>query len=231
MLQLYKALVTPQLEYAATVWQVGNCTALEKVQRKGLAMCLGVPGMAGVEALEVEAGVKPLETRREELAVRQAAKVMMKENGACIKRTWDRFVDSEIVEHKISPFEKMNIQTADMVSNTGISLRNLEKEFNYIESLQPTKNKPKYWQNLGSSKNSTAEQQEQSREIAGKLTEKCDMTTAIAFTDGSCLGKPGPCGAGACIFPPGHTEPVVLKQPVTSRGSILLGEMMAIKLA
>lgn len=34
-------------------------------------MCLGAPGTAGVEALEVEAGVKPLELRREELAVRQ----------------------------------------------------------------------------------------------------------------------------------------------------------------
>ena len=71
MLQLYKALITPQLEYAASVWQVGDCSVLEKVQRKGLAMCLGVPGTASIEALEVEAGVKPLRVRREELAVRQ----------------------------------------------------------------------------------------------------------------------------------------------------------------
>ena len=33
MLQLYKALVLPQLEYAAPVWQIGNCSGLEKVQR------------------------------------------------------------------------------------------------------------------------------------------------------------------------------------------------------
>ena len=46
MLQLYKALVTPQLEYAAAAWQIGNCASLEKIQRKGLAMCLGVPGSA-----------------------------------------------------------------------------------------------------------------------------------------------------------------------------------------
>ena len=31
MLQLYKALVVPQLEYAAPVWQVGNCGSLEKM--------------------------------------------------------------------------------------------------------------------------------------------------------------------------------------------------------
>ena len=39
MLFLYKALVAPQLEYAATVWQVGNYDPLEKIQRKGLVMC------------------------------------------------------------------------------------------------------------------------------------------------------------------------------------------------
>ena len=36
-------------------------------------MCLGMPGTAGIEALQVEAEVKPLEIRREELAIRQAA--------------------------------------------------------------------------------------------------------------------------------------------------------------
>ena len=33
------------------------------------------------------------------------------------------------------------------------------------------------------------------------------------------------------MFPPGAGEPVMLKQPVTNRGSILLGEMVAIKMA
>ena len=47
---------------------LGSCSHLEKIQRKGLALCLGGPGTAGLEALEVEAGFKPLELRREELA-------------------------------------------------------------------------------------------------------------------------------------------------------------------
>ena len=59
MIQLYKALITPHLEYAAAVWKMGDCRNLEQMQRKGLAMCLGVPETAGIEALEVEAGVKP----------------------------------------------------------------------------------------------------------------------------------------------------------------------------
>ena len=55
MLQLYKAWVVPQIEYAAPVWQIGNWSPLEEIQRKGLALCLGVQGTAGLEALEVEA--------------------------------------------------------------------------------------------------------------------------------------------------------------------------------
>ncbi|MEW8548387.1 MAG: reverse transcriptase domain-containing protein [Candidatus Thiodiazotropha sp.] len=231
MLQLYKALVVPQFEYASSVWQIGNCSPLEKVQRKGLAMCLGIPGTAGLEALEVEAGIKPLAIRREELAIRQAAKVMMKGNESYIKRSWDSFVDSDVVEHRVSPFGKMNVQLADMASNTGISLHNLEKEFNYQESLQPSKAKPEYWHTLGSSKSRSLEQEALSRELVGEMIDKCDSRTVIAFTDGSCLGNPGPCGAGASVFPPGCNEPVLLKRPVSSRGSILLGELVAIKMA
>ena len=33
MIQLYKAIITPQLEYAAAVWQIGDTSSLEKIQR------------------------------------------------------------------------------------------------------------------------------------------------------------------------------------------------------
>ena len=144
MLQLYKALVAPQLEYAAAVWEIGNCDCLEKIQRKGLAICLGVPMRASVAAVEVEAGVKPLELRREELAIRQAGRIMMKGDEECIKVSWDSFKDQERTEQKISPYGKMNIKVADMLSNTGVTLNELEKEFNYLESLQPSKQRPEY---------------------------------------------------------------------------------------
>ena len=97
-------------------------------------MCLGIPGTTGLEALEVEAGVKPLELRREELAVSQAAEIMTKEDDSCIKTDWDRFVDKGVAEPKISPFGKMNIQMADMISITGLSLHCLEKEFTFTSA-------------------------------------------------------------------------------------------------
>ena len=45
------------------------------------------------------------------------------------------------------------------------------------------------------------------------------------------FGQPGPCGAGACIFLPGAEEPVCLKKPVSSCGSIRLGELVTIQMA
>jgi hypothetical protein len=62
------------------------------------------------------------------------------------------------------------------------------------------KSPPEYWRNLGSSKTRTKEQEIKGRDlILQKITETTD-NTAIAFTDGSCLNNPGPCGAGAIVF-------------------------------
>ena len=223
MIQLYKAIITPQLEYAAAVWQIGDTSSLEKIQRKGLAMCLRIPGTAGVEALEEEAGVKPLCIRREELAARQAARIMMKTDNTPIKMSWDSFIENDQTERKVSPFGKTNIRLADMSTNTDISLHSLEKEFNFLESLQPTMRSPEYWQNLGSSKTRTAEQKKLLREIIDGLIDRCDTETAVGFTEGSCLGNSRPCGAVACLFMPGSIDPIMFKQPVSNRGSILLG--------
>ena len=105
-------------------------------------MCLRIPGNAGIEGLEVEAGVKPLCIRREDVAVRQTARIMMKTDNTPIKMSWDSFIENYQAERKMSPFRKLNIQVADMSTNTDISLHSLEKEFNFLESLQPTKRSP-----------------------------------------------------------------------------------------
>ena len=52
----------------------------------------------------------------------------------------------------------------------------------------------------------------------------------VAFTDGSALGNPGPCGAAAIIIESGK-EPTKLHQPVAQRGSSYLGELKGVELA
>ena len=50
------------------------------------------------------------------------------------------------------------------------------------------------------------------------------QNSILAFTDGSCINNPGPCGAGAVIFNGNST--IELKRPVSN----ILGELIAIKL-
>ena len=90
-------------------------------------------------------------------------------------------------------------------------------------------NTPVYWSRLGSSKSRTAEQQELGKEMVLYLMMEAPQGTTFAFTDGSCLTNPGPCGAGAVAYPC-NQEPVRLKRQVCKRGSILIGELVAILL-
>ena len=233
MLQLYKASVIPQIEFAAPVWQ--NSTSVDtlyKVQRKGFSLCLGVSSTAALNSLEVEASVLPLELRREELSVREGGKIMSKDNSQTIKQMWNDWRDDfRGKERHVSPFGVIDSQLQDMETNTGISIINVEPEFSFLEGLCPSKSKPEYWNRLGSSKSRNVTQQEESKVIIQSLVEMSNYNNLIVFTDGSCLGNPGPCGSGACIFVPNETEPVMLKRPVTNRGSILLGELIAILMA
>ena len=63
------------------------------------------------------------------------------------------------------------------------------------------------------------------------MVEICELNYIVVFTDGSCLGNQGPCSSQTYIFIPNQTEPIRLKRPVTNRGSILLGELVAILMA
>ena len=168
----------------------------------------------------METGILPLELRREELSIRQAIKIMMKDRSQLIKMTWDRWRESEKRETRLSPFGKMSIHLADMTSNTDIKLNNLEKEFTYTECIQPSKAHPEYWRNIGSSKSRTTEQEIMSRKIITDAIQACGADTTICFTIGSCMGNAGPCGTISCISFPGSEEPVFLKKSVTKCGSL-----------
>ena len=60
---------------------------------------------------------------------------------------------------------KMKIQMADMCTHAGITCNSIKPEPSYQESLQPTTRLPEYWNNLGSSKNRTKAQEEESRRL------------------------------------------------------------------
>ena len=220
MLKLYKSIVLPHLEYGSTVWQIGNCEQLDKIQRKCLALCLGTPATSGIEALEVEAGIMPLDLRREELAVRELVKIMAKDQNEEIAKCFDawKYQMEESTEKFLSPFNKAFMQLTDVISNTGLDIRSVEPEASYLQCLAPSIQRPEYWNNLGSSKSRNKLQEEEARKIIEGQMRSAEKDVIYGFTDGSCRGNPGPCGAGACLFLP-NEERVDLKQPVSTRSS------------
>ena len=103
----------------------------------------------------------------------------------------------------------------------------IEPEPEYEEgSVAMTSSAPKYWSRLGSSESRTTEQQELGLELAMDMMMEAPEGTVFAFTDGS-ITYPGPCEAWSAIYTD-HHQPVHMKRPIARRGSILLGELMAI---
>ena len=120
-----------------------------------------------------------------------------------------------------------------MQQSTSVSISMIQPEPEYsLGDRVRTIKQPIYWNQLGSLKNRTTEQQEKGQAIVQQylLEAAAPAISSIAFTDGSCLGNPGPCGAGAIVFLPDEQSGIDLTKPVAARGSILLAELVAILL-
>ena len=128
----------------------------------------------------------------------------------------------------ISPFRLALTHAKEMEKITRIDIQMIEPEPEYEEGcVAMTSSAPKYWSRLGSSKSRTTEQQEFGLELTMDMMMKAPEGTLFIFMDGSCLTNQGPCEAWAAVYTDYH-QPVHLKRPVARRGSILLGELVAI---
>ena len=230
LIQIYSSMIGSVLQYASCVWQTGSAEQLNKlnaIQRKGLSICLGVPSTASIDALEVMAGVLPLDLRRQEMAIRDVAKINSYSTKIPVKSKVTEWKNKETIDRHISPLGLMIQQADEMKKEAGIDINNIEPEFEF-NGLQASKSPPDYWRNLGSSKKRTKEQEDIGKELIQNKLRTISSSAAVAFTDGSCLKNPGPCGAGAFVVI--NNREIELKQPVSKRGSILLAEIIAINL-
>ena len=233
LVQLYTTLVRSIMDYGSVIWQGSKYTnRLAAVQRKALSLCLGLPSTAGTDVAEVAAGIPPIDLHLTENAIRELAKIQAKSTTRPVKALLNSMNQTELTQSTtrlvISPLRLALTQAKEMEKTTGIDIQMIEPEPEYEEGcVAMTSSAPKYWSRLGSSKSRTTEQQEMGKELVMDMMMEAPEGTAFAFTDGSCLTNPGPCGAGAAIYTD-HHQPVHLKRPVTRRGSILLGELVAI---
>ncbi|CAG2248778.1 uncharacterized protein [Mytilus edulis] len=114
-----------------------------------------------------------------------------------------------------------------MKKETSIEVNNIEQQYE-CRGMCAIRRAPEYWTTLGSSKTRTSEQAIEGQRLIKQQLEELPPNTTVAFTDGSCMGNPGPCGAGAIIY--NNEEEETIQYPVSNRGSILLAELVAIKL-
>ncbi|XP_063417880.1 ribonuclease H-like [Mytilus trossulus] len=127
------------------------------------------------------------------------------------------------------PIGKMILQADDTKKETSIEVNNIEQQYE-CRGMCAIRRAPEYWTTLGSSKTRTSEQAIEGQRLIRQQLEELPSNTTVAFTDGSCMGNPGPCtcGAGAIIY--NNEEEETIQYPVSNRGSILLAELVAIKL-
>ena len=157
---------------------------LDAIQRKGLSICLGLPATSGRETMEVEDNILPVDLRIEEIAVKEIAKIQSKNIAEPVKQLEEYLSRDDIYEQE-SPLGKAINQTVDMFTATKVDIKLIEPEVTYKAGVDVMMMRaPSYWSRLGSSKNRTAEQTEESKEVVKDLIGDPTDTTIVAFTDG-----------------------------------------------
>ena len=81
---------------------------------------------------------------------------------------------------------------------------------------------------MGNANSRSEEQRNIAKLIANDYVNNIDKNSLICYTDGSDLGNPGPCGAGAAIYTESALNtPVLLKKPVSKKSVSYHGELVA----
>ncbi|CAG2254880.1 RNASEH1 [Mytilus edulis] len=164
--------------------------------------------------MEVEANIQPIDLRIEEISVRELAKIQSKNIAEPIKQQLEQYLTNNATyEQQDSPFGKAINQSIDMFKATKVDIKLIEPEFTYKAGVDVMlRRSPSYWSRLGSSKNRTAEQTVESKQVVKDLLGDSTDSTVVAFTDGSCQGNPGPLNS--------YSEKLIsLKRPVATVNS------------
>ena len=144
---------------------------------------LRAPLTSGIDALEVEVQVKPLDLRGKDLAVRDLTKIMAKEKNKKVAECFQNWQVKIEEQHEkyLSPFGMAFMQLNDTISTTGINLSAVEPKFSFLQDLQPSKQRPEYWNNLGSSKSRSVIQEEEARKVIEGVVTEAESRDSFRF--------------------------------------------------
>ena len=134
------------MEYGSTVRQCNKGTALlDRLQTKALSLCLQLPSTSSLEAIEVAAGILPLESMCAEIAVSDIANIQPKAMDKPIKKTLSNSLQSPAGARCITSMSLALSQAREMKAITEVDIDIIEQEMDYeAGSLALTKKLPFY---------------------------------------------------------------------------------------
>ena len=116
-------------------------------------------------------------------------------------------------------------------TSKNIDLNNIDKDPKYDPDMlccHSFSRKAITTDNLGNANNRSKAQSDRAKYIANEYLNQININSLICFTDGSALGNPGPCGAGAVIYVHSVSNaPFLLKRPISSKSVSYHGELAA----
>ena len=137
-----------------------------------------------------------------------------------------------MMDHRVlTPIHKYQMAQRSILKEHNITEVESAKSERLVDLHVPSLTEVKIpLENVGSSKSRSTEQSERARNIIIQDLQ-ADNSDITAFTDGSALGNPGPCGAGAAVYIGSlESNPIDLIAPVSKHSSSFSGELSAILL-
>jgi ribonuclease HI len=231
-LMLYKSCILLQLEYGYPVW-CGSKHAdnIHSIQYTALRKALGVLDKSSGAKIELLAHILPIDIRLDTTLIMAFIRIFRQPPSNRLRQlvsklmTCPRHQDHRI----ITPIHKFKMASRYLMD---FNLTDIEEIYHETVS-DITRKRPTladFDTDLGSAGSRSAEQAATAKKrIEDYLVQNIDST--IAYTDGSALKNPGPCGAGAAIFKTGHSmHPTELERPVSKKSHSYHGELQALDL-
>ena len=144
----------------------------------------------------MDAGILDLDLRFLEILVRGMAKIAAMPQDNPLHHQMNKYAQDDDWDDSAPPMGLAASQITEMKRMTESGVEFIQPEPEFVRCLE----KPSYWNQLGSSKNSKSQQHDGGKESVQSLITETPDETIFCFTDGSCISKPGPCGAGDVIY-------------------------------
>ena len=110
-------------------------------------------------------------------------KIMAKEKNQKVAECFQNWQVKIEEQHEkyLSPFGMAFMKLNDTISTTGINLSAVEPEFSFLQDLQQSKQRPEYWNNLGSSKSRSVIQEEEARKVIEGIVTEAESRDSFCF--------------------------------------------------